>query len=336
MSSIEVARFDAQLFVISRRGSCSPETRSTLIDQDPLDTDPCLLLKNETSRANLMDAQRYDSSKRTSQGSSTKANGSPKPEAVSTTALDPEAVIERLLLEAELLKLLDAQRYDPRSRTSSPEPEKSRLSDRNTIGSDSDTFDGSDTGSSSYGSAYGSSPGCSDSPSTPVETAESIVTDTDDASSIHFSEPMGHDQETRFAASWKTGVTVTTRTVIQPIPHKSAITSKRSTPFFTPPTSRPSSPKSPRTILRALNCVTDDHDAAFDSDIARAMEERQKAAQPPSSEPLTIFVTQQVDGPLAAEEREREQLWREAMCSLHFGGDWEQMNKRFPPGKPRW
>lgn len=37
---------------------------------------------------------------------------------MSTTALDPEAVIERLLLEAERLKLLDAQRYDPRSRTS--------------------------------------------------------------------------------------------------------------------------------------------------------------------------------------------------------------------------
>ena len=33
-------------------------------------------------------------------------------------ALDPEAVIERLLREAERLKLLDAQRYDPRSRTS--------------------------------------------------------------------------------------------------------------------------------------------------------------------------------------------------------------------------
>ncbi|KAJ4471526.1 hypothetical protein J3R30DRAFT_1090490 [Lentinula aciculospora] len=321
MFSTEAARFDimdAQRFDISRRGSCSFETPATNSTQDPLDSDHLHFIKSESSRGSLMDAQRYDHSKRCSESSSVSGSLSPDFRVALSSAIDTEAVIERLVLEAERLRMLDSQRYDPRSRTNSPEP-----SERITLGSKLITLvtrDESDSGSS-YGFTSDSPSGFSHSPDT-SEVAESV---SDAASSIRFANPKNSGDDSRLASSWRTGHTITTRTVIHPVGRKTTA-SKSTTPLFTPPTSRPISPKGSRTILRSLNCLSDEAQS-FD---------RHRQTEVSASKPLTIFVTQQVENPISDEQREREQLWREAMCSLHFGGDWEQMNKRFPPGQPRW
>ncbi|KAJ3897421.1 hypothetical protein F5879DRAFT_927851 [Lentinula edodes] len=332
MSLNEATRFDimnAQRFEISRRKSL-PETPAMSLTQDPLDPEPSHFLKIETSHDSLMDAQRFHHSKRTSKSFSTNGSKSPNSRATLTSVIDPEAVIERLLLEAERLKMLDAQRYDPRSRTSywtfqSPEPFESECvttgPNPNTLGNRDD----SDSGSS-YGSASDSPSGYSFSPDR-SEVAESI---SDAASSIRFAEQRQpkEPEASRLACSWRTGHTVTTRTIIHPVARKTG-SSKPTTPLFTPPTSRAVSPKSSRAILRSLTCVSDEHIDTLGS-------RGKSSLHPPAGESLAIFVTQQVERPLSDEDREREQLWREAMCSLHFGGDWEQMNKRFPPGHPRW
>ncbi|KAJ4496766.1 hypothetical protein C8R41DRAFT_259462 [Lentinula lateritia] len=252
---------------------------------------------------------------------------SPNSQFTVTSVIDPEAVIERLLLEAERLKMLDAQRYDPRSRTCSPEPFVIE-SERVTPGPNPITIvnrEDSDSGSS-YGSASDSPSGYSFSPD-PSELAESI---SDAASSIRFAEQRQpkEPEASRLASSWRTGHTVTTRTIIHPVARKTG-SSKPTTPLFTPSTSRAISPKNSRAILRSLTCVSDEH-------IDRLSSRGKSSFQPPAGESLAIFVTQQVERPLSDEDREREQLWREAMCSLHFGGNWEQMNKRFPSGHPRW
>ncbi|KAJ3748409.1 hypothetical protein DFH05DRAFT_1456456 [Lentinula detonsa] len=325
MSFTEISRFDimnAQRFDISRRGSCCPETPVTSFTQDPLDPASSQFLQSESSRVSLMDAQRFDQSKRCSQSSSINGSVSPRCEAASTSAIDAEAVIERLLLETERLRILDAQRYDPRSRTCSPEP-----SEHITLGSNPLTLvnHGDSDSGSSYGSASDSPSGYSESIS--PDTSEGAASVSDASSSIRFAN-LKEPSSTRAASSWRTGHTVTTRTIIHPVARKAA-SSKSSTPVFTPPTSRPVSRKSSRAILRSLTCVADETTHVSDFD-------RQSTAQTMNSEPLTIFVTQQVETPRSAEQREREQLWREAMCSLHFGGDWEQMDRRFPPGQPRW
>ncbi|KAJ3852007.1 hypothetical protein EV368DRAFT_82961 [Lentinula lateritia] len=329
MSLNEATRFDimnAERFEISRRSS-SPETPAMSLAQDPMDPEPSHFLQIETSRDILMDAQRYQPSKHTSKSSSTNGSKSPNSQLTLTSVIDPEAVIERLLLEAERLKMLDAQRYDPRSRTCSPEPFVVD-SERITLVPNPITLvnrDDSDSGSS-YDSASDSPSGYSFSPD-PSEVAESI---SDAASSIRFAEQRQpkEPEPSILASSWRSGHTVTTRTIIPPVTRKTW-SSKPATALLTPSTSRAVSPKSSRVILRSLTCVSDEH---IDTLSSRGKSSR----QPPASGSLAIFVTQQVERPLSDEDHEREQLWREAMCSLHFGGDWEQMNKRFPPGHPRW
>ncbi|KAJ3864748.1 hypothetical protein EV359DRAFT_81142 [Lentinula novae-zelandiae] len=328
MSHNEATRFDimnAQRFEMSRRSS----SRNTCDEPHPRSDGPGTFhfLNTETSHDSLMDAQRYHDSKRLSKSSDTNGSKSPNSQFTVTSVIDPEAVIERLLLEAERLKMLDAQRYDPRSRTCSPEPFVIE-SERVTPGPNPITIvnrEDSDSGSS-YGSASDSPSGYSFSPD-PSELAESI---SDAASSIRFAEQRQpkEPEASRLASSWRTGHTVTTRTIIHPVARKTG-SSKPTTPLFTPSTSRAISPKNSRAILRSLTCVSDEHIDTLSS--------RGKSSfQPPAGESLAIFVTQQVERPLSDEDREREQLWREAMCSLHFGGNWEQMNKRFPSGHPRW
>ncbi|KAJ3738530.1 hypothetical protein EV360DRAFT_90532 [Lentinula raphanica] len=328
MSFTESARFDiinTERFDISRRGSCSPETTTTTRSstRDPLDPDSPRSLKFEGARDSLMDDQRYDYSKRSSRSSTINGSMSFKSEAGLVPAIDPKAVIERL-------KLLDAQRYDPKSRSCSPEP-----SEYDTFGSKPLAFmlrDDSDSSSSNYDftsdspSAYSLTPGTSAS-----EGTESV---SDTASSIQFARPE-ESPSTQITSTWHTGPTITTRTVIHPGGTRRGRppSSKSSTSIFPPPLSRALSPKSSRAILRSLNCLT--NEAGVDSELGTDSDGK-SIARTVASEPLTIFVTHQVEAPLTDEQREREQLWREAMCSLHFGGDWEQMNKRFPPGRPRW
>ncbi|KAF9075497.1 hypothetical protein BDP27DRAFT_1315144 [Rhodocollybia butyracea] len=258
------------------------------------------------SRVDIMNAQRYDISRRgsCSPGASCSSLDCLQPKRLITT-LDPEAVVERLfpeLIEAERHKVFDAQRYDPRSKTNSPEP--------SLCGSDRKTF-------SESGSSYGSA-----SESLVSSSFSSDIEKACDTSSTELTHLAG----TATTSSWsRPGRMVTTRTVIRPV------LPATHTPFLTPPTSRPASPKSPRAILRSLNCTVNDP-----VDVAQDTESRESTSLASASEPLTIFVTQRIDDPLTDEQKEREQLWREAMCSLHFGGDWEQMNKRFPPGQPRW
>ncbi|KAF5387268.1 hypothetical protein D9757_006862 [Collybiopsis confluens] len=379
---------DTQRFDISKRGSYLPETQTVkTCAQDPLDTDSISSPSSgdsESFRSSLLNAQRYDYSKRPNSSSSS-SRGSPfsasidisSPEpcpkedddsAPASLPLDPEAVIERLYLEVERLRIFDAQRYDPRSRTNSPEPS---ITDRHPIMNESN-FLGPGNESTSIHTSCPSG----DFP-TANEHETHSVSDTMSSRSIQFADivPRGRGRslasahQPPFVTTWNSGRMVTTHTILHPNPRKPGSDASRSSRTTTPsstfssralsPFSRASSPslRSARAMMRSLNCVSPvkgERDSSIISRTATEASQNISAANGPMAnsadeaeantnttksegQGLTVFVSQPVDDhPLSDEEREREQLWREAMCSLHFGGDWEQMNKRFPPGQPRW